>query len=785
MANGFGSWLRFLTGVLLTALSFSAAALNCATPGKDGAGGVLSGTVNRYWPATASAGIGATSITLGTSIGAGASIVSGDLLLVIQMQDAAMDSTNTSSYGSGASSASGSTDLRKSGQYEFVRATSTAGIGGGTVTIVGGGGAGLVNAYSSANASTTQGQRRFQVVRVPQYTTATLSSGLTATAWNGSAGGVLVFDVAGQLTLGGATVSVTGLGFRGGGARALGGGSGASSDYRTSAAINSNGSKGEGVAGTPRYVNNAGALLDTGVEGYPNGSHARGAPGNAGGGGTDGNPASNDRNTGGGGGSNAGSGGKGGNAWSSSVTTGGFGGFGYSASLAPTRLLLGGGGGSGTTNNGTGIPGSGFATSGAAGGGLVMIRAGSISGSGTITANGSDANDTVLNDGSGGGGAGGSVLVFSSSGSLGLLSIQANGGSGGTNTGSGSAHGPGGGGSGGFVATSGAASVSVSGGSAGTTSGGIAFGATDGTGGASTSVSSAQIPGVKSGAECSIRIAKSFSPDVSGSSTLSVTLTSSNNVAITGITLSDVFPAAPGAMLVATPLTVTNTCTGTLLDSGGAALAAADVGIRLNLGSLAANGSCTFSVKVITSVVGSYLNTIAAGALVSVNGGTNGDPASATFTVVGSPSLVLLKSVSVISDPVNGAINPKNIPGADVLYNLRLTNSGTGAVDANTTFITDAIPANTELFVGDLAGAGQGPIWFVDGSPTSTLTWNYISLSSMADDVDFSKDNGGSWTYVPTPPYDPLVNRIRLNPKGTLVGGSSPYFELRFRVRMK
>lgn len=793
-----------MLGLALVMLSFSAAALNCATPGKDGAGGTLGGVINRYWPATASAGVGAASISLGNSIGGGASIAIGDLLLVIQMQDAAIDSKNNDGYGNnvGGDPGFGSTALNSSGLYEFVRATNAVTTSGGAVTFVGGGGVGLINAYTNALADNAQGQRRFQVVRVPQYTTATLSSSLTAAAWNGTVGGVLAFDVAGQLALGGATVSVDGLGFRGGAARQLGGGGGANTDYRTTADNSANGSKGEGIAGTPRFVNNggtdmvSGTLVDNVDEGYPNGSHARGAPGNAGGGGTDGRPSANDENTGGGGGSNAGDGGKGGNGWNRSLLTGGFGGFGYPVSpafLSPARLFMGGGGGSGTTNNGTGFPGAGFATSGAAGGGLVMVRAGSITGSGAISANGSNANNSVTNDGSGGGGAGGSVLVYANTGGVGLLAVSVKGGNGGTNTGGGSPHGPGGGGSGGYIVTSSAASVTVSGGAPGTTSDGTNFGATPGNSGTSATVSSIDIPGVKSGAECAIVIVKSFSPNpmtASNTSTLTVKLTSSNNLAIAGIVLNDVFPTAPGPMVVSAPLTFTNpSCGGTLLDSDGNSLAAADVGVRLNGGSLAANSSCTFTIKVTASVAGTYTNTINVGALTSTNGGTNGSPASDTLVVM-SPSLVFLKTVAATSDPSNGTTNPKNIPGAEVLYSLRVTNTGPTAVDNNSTFITDPIPANTELFVGDLGAANSGPIAFVQGTPTSALTWTYTSLTNTADDVAFSDIDCITFTYVPVPvsSYDPVVKCIRLNPKGTMAttsGGGNPYFELRFRVRIK
>jgi hypothetical protein len=280
----------------------------CAIPGKDGPGGTLSGVINTYYPGAASASAGSTSISIGVATGSGTAIASGDLLLVMQMQDAAINSTNTDSYGSGVSggAASGWTAINNSGVYEFVVATSGA---GGTVTIRGAGsGNGLVNSYTNAAASGTQGQRRFQVVRVPQYSSATLGSGLTALAWNGTAGGILVFDVAGALSLGSATVNLSGMGFRGAGARQLSGSTsgGTSTDYVNVSTNNFHGNKGEGIAGTPRYVYDSATdtVLNTGAEGYPNGSTARGAPGNAGGGGDDTDLTANQQNSGGGGGSN-------------------------------------------------------------------------------------------------------------------------------------------------------------------------------------------------------------------------------------------------------------------------------------------------------------------------------------------------------------------------------------------------------------------------------------------------------------------------------------------------
>ncbi|MFY9550867.1 MAG: isopeptide-forming domain-containing fimbrial protein, partial [Thermoanaerobaculia bacterium] len=207
------------------------------------------------------------------------------------MQDAAIDSSNTNAYGDGIPSdpANGWTSLNNSGLYEYVVALGPVPVTGGLLPLQGtGAGNGLLNAYTNAAATGTQGQRRFQVIRVPQYSSATLTSGLTALAWNGTTGGVLAIDVSGALALGSATVSVDGQGFRGGGARQLtGGAGGANTDYVALSASLFDGQKGEGVAGTPFYVfdSGSGTVVASGSD-YPNGAMARGGPGNGGGGGT-------------------------------------------------------------------------------------------------------------------------------------------------------------------------------------------------------------------------------------------------------------------------------------------------------------------------------------------------------------------------------------------------------------------------------------------------------------------------------------------------------------------
>jgi uncharacterized repeat protein (TIGR01451 family) len=514
--------------------------LVCATPGNDGAAPAFTGIVNAYYPPskTGTLASGSTSIKVGAVATGGATttIKTGDLLLVIQMQSATIVTDNGSDYGDGVTGdpAYGSTALNNTGNYEFVTATSSLKNNqGGTINISGAGvNGGLLYSYFNNIATSTQGAQTYQVIRVPQYTSATLNSKLAALPWNGTVGGVLAIDVQNQLVLGG-TVALDGDGFRGGGGRILTGATGlASTDYVSLSTQNANGSKGEGIAGTPAYIaplpanitstTTATATAQNYVEGIPAGSYARGAPGNAGGGATDGNPASNNENSGGGAGGNGGIGGNGGFAWSSAGIGGGFGGYLFPATTS--SLAMGGGGGAGTSNDGsyyTGTGGgadcgtncTGIYSSGAPGGGIAIIRAGYVTGTGTITSNGATAL-SVENDGGGGGGAGGSILFYSNTGTLGGLTADANGGSGGhtweTQTPGafpGNRHGPGGGGAGGviFLSSAPAGTPSVTGGANGySTTANDSYGATPGASGVvAENYSITQAPGVQSGAYCS------------------------------------------------------------------------------------------------------------------------------------------------------------------------------------------------------------------------------------------------------------------------------------------
>jgi uncharacterized repeat protein (TIGR01451 family) len=695
----------------LLCLAISVNAQVCATPGKDGPPGTLAGVINTYYPGTGNVSAGATSIPIGASTGAATAITDGDLLLVIQMQDAAINFTNSDSYGDGfgGAPASGSTGLNGSGRYEYVVATGPAGA---TVSIRGAGaGNGLLNSYTNANATATQGQRRYQVVRVPQYSSATLGSGLTAAPWNGSTGGVLALDVAGNLDLGGATVSVDGMGFRGGGTRQLTGGpGGANTDYLNLATNAFHGGKGEGIAGTPRYIYDAvlNTVTNTGVEGYPNGSTARGAPGNAGGGGTEGNPAANDQNSGGGGGGNGGAGGFGGNTWNSNLATGGHGGAPFTG--AGNLMVLGGGGGGGSRNNSAGT-----ASSGGAGGGIVMVRAGTVSGSGTISANGANGN-AADNDGGGGGGAGGSVLIVANSGGLGSLTINAVGGRGadawltqapaGT---PGARHGPGGGGAGGFIAISAAASTNVNGGANGvTTTASDSYGATPGGVGSVIAIVLSDVPGANAGAQCLpiITTTKTTSTPTVINSPAGTTATyaivvsnAANRGTAINLAISDTLPGS---------FTYSSTVSVTL--AGGATRPST---INPAAGAAAPSWS-SFSIPGGGSVTLTFIAQIAS----TVGAGTYQNPAAATYadptrtaaagTVIASydPASSSGEDVAVtVRDLTITKSHSGNFTQGQVgaTYSITVTNSGSSASTGLVT-VTDTIPAS--LTATAISGTG-------------------------------------------------------------------------------
>ncbi len=806
--------------------------LVCATPGKDGTpGSPLSGYVNTYYAGVGTANAGTTTLTVATpSVGASTQAGAGDLLLVIQMQAATINSTNTSSYGSGNPGypSAGSLSVGNSGEYEFVTVSNViVSANTDTLTIVGSGAnGGLLNSYATAAASATQGAQTFQVIRVPQYSSAVLSSSLGAYPWDGAKGGVLALDVASQLTLGG-TVSLDGNGFRGGGGRILGGQTGmAATDIVTLSTQKANGSKGEGIAGTPRYVAPALSSITTATtatdtaqaytEGLPNGSYARGAPGNAGGGATDADPTANDQNDGGGGGGNGGTGGQGGFAWESAGTVGGFGGVNFPANTG--SVVLGGGGGAGTSNNGAwwdpatntgnancGTNCTGIYSSGTAGGGIVIIRTGAVTGTGTITASGQNALDEE-NDGGGGGGAGGSILFYVNSGGLSGLTVIADGGNGGTTwpeeapeaTFPGNRHGPGGGGGGGVIFVSSApGSADISGGQPGTsTLADDAYGATTGQPGVvAPGETITEMPGTQSGAYCAgadLAVTNSATPNpvtAGANIAYSQTVTNAGPQDALNATLNETIPAnttyqsygITGADASGWNCTTpavgaigTISCTNSDVPSG-------------------ANGTAVFSVQV--NVDPGTVSGTQVADTVSVASGTN-DP---NLTNNSATAVVIVAAANSADLSITNSASPNPVqPSGTLTYTVVVSNAGPASAasvvwdsttPANTTFASvtyfsgttgwTCSPTSISCSIGTLAPGTSATFKVTvtvnsNAVPGSTIT-DSATVSSSTTDPNPASNSATATVVVATATQSDLAVTKTGNPATVLAGNKITY----------
>lgn len=482
--------------------------------------------VNSYTYLTSDISTGNTSIPVfNSNMNGGAfsgNLAPGDLILIIQMQGAGVDIADIIGCCGGSSASSFSdfwswwliydlfgsvTQYRQSGKFEMAEVASVP--NGTTINLQ----CGLKNDYSSSQHA--------QIVRVPRYNNLAVTGGVNSiipSQWGGNSGGVVAIEVDGNLNIAsGSSISASGFGFRGGelDPDGLPGNTTSPTEKRFPGTNDSfqGSEKGESIHGYHAEYDSR------------NTRYGIGAAANGGGGG-------GYQNCGGGGGSNisptiAGFSGKGvptGTAatWNlenppiggTSSPGGGRGGYAYSTSnqnelsMGPengswggdsrknngglgghplsydaTRLFFGGGGGAGDQDSDQG-------GAGGNGGGLVYIKSfGTITGSGTIEANGADGQNTNPNnlpvnfgnlrrgnDGAGGAGGGGAIYIENAAALPGTMNLLAEGGKGGDQNlslasgQSPEAGGPGGGGGGGSIAFNGAAPIqSVAGGANGTT----------------------------------------------------------------------------------------------------------------------------------------------------------------------------------------------------------------------------------------------------------------------------------------------------------------------------
>lgn len=371
----------------------------------------------------------------------------GDRALLIQMNGASIDETNTATFGD-LSAANGA------GSYELL-----------TICNIAGNDIAFEQEFTQP-FDVSSGQ--LQLVTVPQYNNENVLGTLTCDPWNGTDGGVVVLEATGTLTLN-ANIDASGTGFAGGSPNAFTAAVCDVPDYFDASTSTVAAGKGQGVA----------ALIASKENG-------RGKQATGGGG-------ANSWSAGGAGGGNGGTGGSGGDNYNGASCNGdpvgGVGGLALAPTVANPRVFLGGGGGAGHNSGG------GTAQSGGAGGGIIIIVANAVNGNGfTILSNGANGGNATggTAEGSGGAGAGGTIVLDVKTYTNNLV-VQANGGDGGDNGNPSNCYGPGGGGGGGFVWSTGQLPINVfpfaTAGDAGDRLGGPAacvvgnYGATDGANG--------------------------------------------------------------------------------------------------------------------------------------------------------------------------------------------------------------------------------------------------------------------------------------------------------------
>lgn len=268
--------------------------------------------------------------------------------------------------------------------------------------------------------------------------------------------------------------------------------------------------------------------------------------------------------------------------------------------------------------------------------------------------------------------------------------------------------------------------------------------------------------------------------------TYTVTILNNSGSGITNAVFRD--PLVPNLAVSSVTCTAQNaTCPASVTVAGMQAAAG------LTVPTLNNGGTVTFVVQ--AALTGgpaeNPTNQVTNTASITVAGVTNS--AFDTNTIV-YPALVNQKQVTTISDPVRGtAANALSIPGAVARYTISVTNTGLGRVDTHSTYVTDAIPANTSLYVSmpgaTNCSAVSAPVTFTDGSPTSALTF-------AAANLKYSTDNGATWVAAPpawvfhaasgTVPAGcsaPSVTHIQANPQGRMAAASA--FTLNFLVLVK
>lgn len=157
-----------------------------------------------------------------------------------------------------------------------------------------------------------------------------------------------------------------------------------------------------------------------------------------------------------------------------------------------------------------------------------------------------------------------------------------------------------------------------------------------------------------------------------------------------------------------------------------------------------------------------------------------------TVTVtVGPQDLTMTVSSAVTWDPVNGTGRPFALPGSKGRTSLAVRNPDLVPLDDGSLALVYRVPAKTSVALDGDGTAGNPVFGFSDGSPASGTTLSYVP-GSASDDVDFSADNGATWTYAPVAgdrASEAAVTALRFRPRGAMKAGSAFTVSFPYLVR--
>lgn len=224
-----------------------------------------------------------------------------------------------------------------------------------------------------------------------------------------------------------------------------------------------------------------------------------------------------------------------------------------------------------------------------------------------------------------------------------------------------------------------------------------------------------------------------------GTSTLTITLSNSNGVPLTGAAVTDTLPAN----VTTVNSTAMTTCGGTAGQTSGT--------VSLVNGTIPAGGNCTLTINVTSSTQGTQTNTIPVGGVTTNNGGSNTVAASADLTVLFAPTITKSFTPATIQSGGTSTVtviisnsNAQMLPGAafsDTLAHMKakggtvtntcgtITPSSLNANDTNLNFGNITLPANGSCTITFDVTSTEPGVW---PNQTSGVTTTQTPVAGAA-----------------------------------------------------